>query len=324
MMSSPEEAAPRIPCALSCSVSLVEHVRWHSDLELRQPVMVAGFTGWNDAADAASTAVRVLIEGWGATLVASIDPEEFTDFSTIRPHVRLTDGMTREIVWPQVAVWAASTAAGDVLLVLGPEPSFKWRTFCEQLLGVARRFDTAMVMTLGALLADVSHNRSVQVIGTASDHDLIDRYDLQRSRYEGPTGIVGVFHDACTTAGIPTTSLWAATPAYAREIPSPKAALALVRRATDMIGTPPPIGMLAEEISEYEEQVEEMISSDDELPGYVRRLEQMADDDEDDDDAADDAGDAGGDGPTALDVESGDQLIEELEQYLRDQGDEPS
>ena len=292
-------------------------------MELRQPVMVAGFTGWNDAADAASTAVRVLIEGWDATLLASIDPEEFTDFSTIRPHVRLTDGMSREIVWPQVAVWAASTTAGDVLLVLGPEPSFKWRTFCEQLLAVARRFDTTMVMTLGALLADVPHSRPVQLMGSATDQALIERFDLQRSRYEGPTGIVGVLHDAFNRAGVASASLWAATPSYAAQLPSPKAALALLRRATDMIGTPPPIGMLASEISEYEEQVEEMISSDDDLPGYVRRLEQMADDDEDDDDD-DEAGDAVGDGPAALDVESGDQLIEELEQYLRDQGDGPT
>ncbi|MGD9705332.1 MAG: PAC2 family protein [Acidimicrobiia bacterium] len=296
----------------------MEHVRWHSDLQLRHPVMIAGFTGWNDAADAASTAVRSLIEGWGATLLASIDPEEFTDFSTIRPHVRLTDDMTREIVWPQVAVWAASTSGGDVLLVLGPEPSFRWRTFCEQLLVIARRFDTTMVLTLGALLADVSHTRSVQLIGTASDPDLIDKYDLQRSRYEGPTGIVGVLHDACGTAGIPTASLWAATPAYAREIPSPKAALALIRRASDMIGTAAPIGMLASEISEYEDQVEEMISTDDDLPGYVRRLERMADDDDDEDEDEDEPGDE-----ASIDVESGDQLIEELEQFLRDQGDGP-
>ena len=282
--------------------------------------MIAGFTGWNDAADAASTAVRSLIEGWGAQLLASIDPEEFTDFSTIRPHVRLSDGITREIVWPQVAVWAASTPSGDVLLVLGPEPTFRWRTFCEQIIVVARRYDCSMVMTLGALLADVSHNRSVQLIGTATDPELIDRFGLQRSRYEGPTGIVGVLQDTCNRAGFPTASLWAATPAYASQIPSPKAALALIRRATDMIGTPAPIGMLTSEIGEYEDQVEEMISADDDLPGYVRRLERMADDDEDEDD---DEEEAAHEGATSLDAEGGDQLIEELEKYLRDQGDGP-
>jgi proteasome assembly chaperone (PAC2) family protein len=282
--------------------------------------MIAGFTGWNDAADAASTAVRSLIEGWDATLVASIDPEEFTDFSTIRPHVRLSEGITREIVWPQVAVWAATTPSGDVLLVLGPEPSFRWRTFCEQLLGVAQRFGASMVMTLGALLADVSHTRSVQLIGTATDPDLIDRFELQRSHYEGPTGIVGVLQDTCSHAGIPTASLWAATPAYASQIPSPKAALARIRRATDMIGTPAPIGMLASEVSEYEDQVEEMISADDDLPGYVRRLERLADEDDEDDED-----DAGGNGAAtaSLDADSSDQLIEELEQFLRDQGDGP-
>lgn len=282
--------------------------------------MIAGFTGWNDAADAASGAMHSLIEGWGARVLASIDPEEFTDFSTVRPHVRLTDGRTREIVWPQVAVWAASTPACDVLLVLGPEPNFRWRTFCDQILGIARRYDVSMVLTLGALLADVSHNREVQLIGTATDHDLIERFDLQRSRYEGPTGIVGVLQDACSTAGLPTASLWAATPAYASQIPSPKAVLALVRRATDIIGTVPPVGTLEADAREYEEQVEALVASDEDLPGYVRRIERLTDlgDGEQDDDEDDEAVDAAT-GNEPLAVQDGDHLIEELEQYLRDQ-----
>lgn len=284
--------------------------------------MIAGFMGWNDAADAASTAVRSMIEGWDARVVATIDPEEFVDFSTVRPHVRLSDGITREIVWPQVAVWAASTPGSDVLLVLGPEPSFRWRTFCEQLIGIAHHFDVSMVLTLGALLADVPHHRDVQLIGTASDQHLIDRFDLERSRYEGPTGIVGVLHDACNTAGLATASLWAATPAYASQIPSPKAAVALVRRASDIIGTVAPADLLAAEVQDYEEQVEELVANDDDLPGYIRRLERLVDlGGEDEEDGEDDEGAPTGGQP--LVAEEGDQLIEELEQYLRDQGDGP-
>lgn len=283
--------------------------------------MIVGFTGWNDAADAASTAVRSLIDGWDGRVLASIDPEEFTDFSTVRPYVRLADGATREIVWPQVAVWAASTPGSDVLLVLGPEPNFRWRTFCEQIVELAQHTGVSMVVTLGALLADVSHHRDVQLIGTASDQELIDRYDLQRSRYEGPTGIVGVLHDACNRAGLPTVSLWAATPAYASQIPSPKAALALVRRATEIVGTIAPAAALESEVQAYEEQVEEMVAEDDDLPGYVRRIERATDFGDGADEDDDEDGSATRSEP--LVAEDGDQLIEELEQYLRDQGDGP-
>ncbi len=294
----------------------MEHVRWHSQPALRSPVMIAAFTGWNDAADAASRAVRAMIEGWGAQPLATIDPEEFTDFATTRPHVRLVDGITREIVWPQVSLWWASTPGGDVILVLGPEPSMRWRTFVEQLVGVARQYESPLVITLGALLADVPHSRAVQVIGTANDASIVERFGLERSRYEGPTGIVGVLHDGCTRAGLESASLWAATPAYAAQVASPKAALALVRRAAAMVGTPAPAADLIAEIDDYESQVDSLISDDDDLPGYVRRLEEMADGagDDDESDEDDDAG-------AALDPEAGgEQLIEELEQFLRDQG----
>jgi proteasome assembly chaperone (PAC2) family protein len=176
-------------------VALPEHVRWLSKPSLVKPTIVTAFTGWNDAADAASTAMRGLVEGWGAHRLAEIDPEPFTDFATIRPQVRLDDLSRRTIVWPTVGLWHVPTPGGDVILVLGPEPSLRWRLFTEQLIGVARHFDAPLVVTLGALLADVPHSRPAQIIGTASDQDVIDRYDLQRSRYEGPIGIVGVLHD---------------------------------------------------------------------------------------------------------------------------------
>jgi proteasome assembly chaperone (PAC2) family protein len=243
-----------------------------------------------------------MIEQWQATAVAEIDPEPFTDFATIRPHVRLNDGR-RTIVWPKVGVWSASVPGGDVLLVLGPEPSLRWRLFCEQLVDVADHFAAPMTISLGALLADVPHTRAVQVIGTASDPDLIDRFELQRSRYEGPTGIVGVLLDALTKSGRSVSSLWAAVPGYAAQVPSPKAALALLERACGMIGTPPPSDALASSASEYDARVAALIAQDEDLMEYVARLETLLDEDgEELEDSTLDPGD----------------LVEEVERYLRE------
>lgn len=303
----------------------MEHVRWLAQPKLQRPTVIAAFTGWNDAGDAASNAVRHLVESWGAQALAEIDPEEFTDFATVRPHVRLVDGFTRSIVWPTVGVWSASTPGGDVILVLGPEPALRWRLFTEQLLAIARAHDAGMVLTLGALLADVPHTRPVQIIGTAADHDLIARFDLQRSRYEGPTGIVGVLHDACAKAGLDSASLWAAVPAYASQVPSPKASLALITRACAMIGTPTPVGRLGDESSSYEHRIDAMVNDDDDLVGYVARLETL-DFDEDDDEDDDDDDTVGGelaDGGNAIDPSTldSDELMAEVEQFLRDQPD---
>jgi proteasome assembly chaperone (PAC2) family protein len=300
----------------------MDHVRWLAEPALQRPTVIAAFTGWNDAGDAASSAVRHLVEQWGATALAEIDPEEFTDFATVRPHVRLADGRTRSIVWPTVGVWAASTPGGDVVLVLGPEPALRWRLFTEQLIAIARRVGAGMVLTVGALLADVAHSRAVQVMGTATDQDVVDRFDLQRSRYEGPTGIVGVLHDACQSAGLPSASLWAAVPAYASQVPSPKAALALVTRACEMVGTPAPVGQLANEATAYEQRVSTMVGQDDDLLGYVSRLEsigfdELDDDNDDDDDELDDVADSHP--PLAEDDLDSDELMAEVEQFLREQ-----
>jgi proteasome assembly chaperone (PAC2) family protein len=236
--------------------------------------------------------------------------------------VRLADGRTRSIVWPTVGVWAASTPGGDVVLVLGPEPALRWRLFTEQLIAIARRVGAGMVLTVGALLADVAHSRAVQVMGTATDQDVVDRFDLQRSRYEGPTGIVGVLHDACQSAGLPSASLWAAVPAYASQVPSPKAALALVTRACEMVGTPAPVGQLANEATAYEQRVSTMVGQDDDLLGYVSRLEsigfdELDDDNDDDDDELDDVADSHP--PLAEDDLDSDELMAEVEQFLREQ-----
>ena len=312
----------------------MEHVRWLSKPILRSPVVVAAFTGWNDAGDAASGGLRHLVEAWEATALAEIDPEEFTDFATIRPHVRLSEGLTRSIVWPTVGMWHASTPGADVILVLGPEPAMRWRTFTEQVVGVARHFNASLVMTLGALLADVPHSRAVQLIGTANEQDMIDRFELQRSRYEGPTGIVGVLHDACSKADLPSASLWAAVPAYASQVPSPKATMALLNRLGGIIGTAMPTARLAEQIGEYESRVGAIVADDDDLGGYVRRLESMSDagiEDfslDDDDDLDDEDGDEDDDDdlvggeleinlPEHVDATA---LMDEVERFLRDQG----
>ncbi|MCU1399639.1 MAG: hypothetical protein JWN62_2748 [Acidimicrobiales bacterium] len=308
----------------------MEHVRWLSRPTLRNPVVVAAFTGWNDAGDSASGGVRHLIEDWGAAAMAEIDPEEFTDFATIRPHVRLSTGLTRNIVWPTVGLWSASTPGADVILVLGPEPAMRWRCFSEQVIGVAKHYNASLVLTLGALLADVPHSRPVQLIGTASDQTMIDRYDLQRSRYEGPTGIVGILHDACTKADLPSAALWAAVPAYASQVPSPKATLALVERLGSIIGTTMPTLRLQAQVEDYESRVSSVVADDDDLSGYVRRLESMSDagiedfslDDDDEIDDEDDEDDdvVGGE----LEVElpehvDGPAFIDEVERFLRDQ-----
>lgn len=291
-----------------------EHVRWLSSPTLRSPAIIAAFQGWNDAADAASTAVRTLVEAWGAEPLAEIDPEDFTDFATVRPSVRLEDGTRRVIVWPKVSLWWASTPGADVILVLGPEPSLRWRLFTEQIVTVAERYDASMVVTLGALIADVPHRKAVQVIGTANDDGTIERFSLQRSRYEGPTGIVGVLNDACAQASIPALSLWAAVPAYASQISSPKAASALLGRAGEIIGTPAPLGALHNDVVAYETRVDEMVEEDEDLAEYVERLDQMGDDAfgepnpnqlEFDFDTEDDTG--------------GQSLADEVEQFLRDQ-----
>ena len=296
----------------------IDHVHWLSKPTMRNPVMISAFTGWNDAADAASTAVRTLIEAWSATPLAEINPEDFTDFASTRPVVRLKDGVTRTIVWPTVTMWHASTPGSDVILVLGPEPSLRWRLFTEQILSVASHFDASMMISLGALLADVPHNKPIQLIGTASDSNMIERFDLQRSQYEGPTGILGVLLDACNEASLPSASLWAAVPAYASQIPSPKAAAALISRAGEIIGTPAPIGLLQQAIETYERRVNQIVDEDEDLAAYVERLDSSGEGDYEDDEDEDD-------GQMSFDFDednaevSAASLADEVEQFLRDQ-----
>lgn len=286
-----------------------EHVRWLAKPKLTSPVLVAGFTGWNDAGEAASMALRTMVEAWGAEALADIDPEPFTDFATVRPKVVLDADRQRSIVWPTVGIWSVSLPGTDVILVLGPEPALRWRGFAEQILGICDQFGVSMAISLGALLADVPHSRPVTLIGTATDDSLIERFELQRSQYEGPTGIVGVIHDCLHRAGVATASLWAAVPGYASQVPSPKAAMALVERACTMIGTPAPLQGLASGAAEYEARVAAVIGDDDDMAEYLTRLEEYADDDDDDEDLD----------LSAAEPVDPEELVNEVERFLRDQ-----
>ena len=284
----------------------MDHVRWSDHPRLRRPVLVAAFEGWNDAADAATTAGRYLLDRWDARPFATIDPEIFYDFSSTRPQVHLADGITREIIWPsnELSAGTLPRTQRDVVVLLGVEPQLRWRTFCEQVVGIARELGVEMMLALGALLADVAHSRPVRVTGTAADPDLVARLGLERSRYEGPTGIVGVLHDACRQAGIPSASLWAAVPHYVAATPSPKAALALVQRTSSLLSSPVLTTDLELAAADYERQVTEVVESDDDVAGYVHQLEERVDE-------LDEA---------EANLPSGDALAAELEKFLREHG----
>lgn len=284
-------------------------LKFHDEPEVRSPVLVAAFRGWNDAGDAASFATSHLLRVWGAEKMASIDPEEFYDFQAVRPTVELVDGFTRRITWPSNEFWAARLEGGDrdAIVLLGTEPNTRWRTFTELVIDVARGYDVRLMITLGALLADVPHSRPVHITGTAADPSLVRQLGLQRSRYEGPTGIVGVLHDAFGRAGIPSASLWAAVPHYLAVTPNPKAALALVSKAAELIGAPGEVEPLERASVAYEARVSEIVATDEDIQSYVRLLEERADE-RDREEQID---------PSSL--PSGEAIAAEVESFLRDQ-----
>lgn len=283
----------------------------HDEIELSRPVLLAAFKGWNDAGDAASFAASHLARVWSAKRIASIDPEQFYDFQAVRPHVELIDGMTRKIAWPANDFSAAhlQSAPHDVIVLVGTEPNLRWKTFSRSIIDLARRYDVQFVITLGALLADVPHSRPVPVTGTAADAELIERLSLQRSRYEGPTGIVGVLHDSCASAGIPSASLWAAVPHYLAITPNPKAALALVDKAVTLIGAAAEVDDLQRAALSYEDRVTDLVADDEDVQAYVRLLEERADDRTMEEPIS------------AEQLPSGDALAAELEKFLRERED---
>jgi proteasome assembly chaperone (PAC2) family protein len=292
----------------------IPHVRFHREPELDRPILVAAFRGWNDAGDAASFAAQHLARTWDAEPLASIDPEEFYDFQAVRPQVELVEGFTRKITWPENELFVASSREErDVILLVGTEPNTRWRTFSEVIVEVARTMGVQLVVTLGALLADVPHSRRVHITGTAADPDLVRRLGLQHSRYEGPTGIVGVLHDAFGRAGIDSASLWAAVPHYLAVSPNPKAALALVENATELVGRAAATGDLSRAVAAYEQRATEMVAEDEDVRAYVRLLEERLDERE-----RETANEV-----DASDLPSGEALAEELERFLRNRPDEP-
>jgi proteasome assembly chaperone (PAC2) family protein len=290
----------------------VEDVRLLSDLRLRRPVMLFGFTGWNDAGEGASGAIRVLAEHWDTNQVAEVDPEPFTDFATVRPFVMIDEGR-RQIVWPTVDVWAASLPSTDVLLVIGPEPAMQWRRFCDQVGSLAEHYDVSMAVGLGALLAEYPHRRPAHLTATSLDESLRERFGLRLPSYEGPTGIVGVLGDALATRGIPTASLWAAVPTYTAQLAAAKATAVLVRAVCTMVRAAVPVTALSAAIADYESRVADLLE-DDKLAAYVRRLEEAMPPDALDADSGDEL-------TGELDIDGDSRLVAEVEEFLRDTGD---
>ena len=275
--------------------------------ELTRPILVAAFRGWNDGAQAASLAAGYLAKTWDADRFAEVDPEDFFDFQAARPHVTLEEGLTRRIDWPETDFYHARPNGldRDVVLLLGIEPNLRWRTFTELVVGLAEELGIEMLITLGALLADVPHTRSAPVTGSASDEELVEQLGLSASRYEGPTGIVGVLHDVCGKRGIPSASLWAAVPHYVSLTPSPRGALALCERLGSVLGIEIDADELEEAARNYEEQVSEAVASDEETAAYVDELERRSDQLDD-----------------ATELPSGDALAAELTRFLRERDEE--
>jgi proteasome assembly chaperone (PAC2) family protein len=290
---------------------MADELRIDSHPKLDRPVLIAAFRGWNDGGQGASLAGAYLARAWDGIEFASIDPENFYDFQSTRPTVSLVDGHQRQIEWPEnTFMYAPAPGSGrDAIILLGVEPNLRWRTFCEHVTHVATEFGVELVITLGSLLADVPHTRPAPVTGSATDPELIDLLGLQASRYEGPTGVVGVLHDACTQAGISSASLWAAVPHYVSLTPSPRAAKALVDRLADLLEADVDTAELDEAAESYAQQVSEAVASDEETSAYVQDLERRVDE------LAEEA-----------DIPSGDAIAAELTRYLRerdnDQGDD--
>lgn len=286
----------------------MELVNWERQPQLRRPLLVVAFEGWNDAGDASSLALGYLADAWDAERFATIDCEQFYDFTVTRPNVRIDDDGDRVIEWPDIEILSARIRGSqhDLVMVRGVEPQLRWRTFSAAMVEVARRVGAEMAVILGALLADVPHTRPVKVSGSTDDRELADRLGLSKSTYEGPTGIVGVLHDALRQAGIPTASFWAAVPHYVHQLPSPKAALALVERSSALLGAPVDPLELRVAARDYERQVDERIAGDDDAAAYVAQLE----------DAQDEGW--GEDAPEPLGLGSVDELTAEVERFLRD------
>jgi predicted ATP-grasp superfamily ATP-dependent carboligase len=286
----------------------MDYVTFLDRPDLDRPPLICAFRGWNDGGEASSIALRYLRERWGAKTFATLDPEEFYDFQVTRPTVHLEDGVSRVIEWPKSEFAAASVRGRDVVLFSADEPNVRWRTFAEEILRTAREIRSSMLITLGAFLTDVPHSRPVPVVGSAADEATAGRMGLDRSQYEGPTGITGVLHDASNRAGLASVSLWAAVPHYLPAAPNPKAALALVERVAQLVEIPLLTEPLTRAVTSWEQTVLGLVQESDELTDYVTRLEAAADEN------------AGQARLGEEQVPSGESIAAELERYLREQG----
>ena len=268
--------------------------------DLVNPVVIAAFEGWNDAGDAASGVIDHLIAVWDARVIGAIDPEEFYDFQVNRPVIATDDNGHRRLTWPTTRIAVARPAGmdRDVILVRGIEPNMRWRQFCAEILAACDELGAQLVITLAALLADTPHTRPVPVSATATEPEYADRLTVEQSSYEGPTGIVGVFYDACTQLDIPSVSYWAAVPHYVAQPPCPKATLALVGQIEELLGTPIPLGELFDDAKAWERGVDELASEDEDVADYVRSLEETLD-------------------TTELPEASGEAIAREFERYLK-------
>jgi proteasome assembly chaperone (PAC2) family protein len=271
-----------------------------ADKHFDNALVIAAFEGWNDAGEAASEAVSHLLVGWRASLIASVDPEDYYDFQVNRPHVGFDSEGGRELSWRTTSMWhcQAGPADRDVVLLTGIEPNLRWRTFCAELLDYLVGIGATTIVTLGALLADVPHTRPVPINGISSDPELAERFGLEPSRYAGPTGIVGVIQETSHRRGLETMSYWAAVPHYVAQAPAPKATLALLGQLEDLVGVPIDMRGLPEEARAWERGVDELASDDSDVADYVRSLEEERD-------TAD------------LPEASGDAIAREFERYLK-------
>jgi proteasome assembly chaperone (PAC2) family protein len=288
----------------------VSDVIWTERPALRSPVLVAAFGGWNDAGDAASAAVEFIGADHEPRVVARIDADEFLDFTSVRPSVRLVEGQTRQIDWPETSISAVEVpgADGDLAILQGPEPALRWARYCRAVIEVANELGARKVITLGALLADVPHTRPVSISGIASDPAVVDRLGFEHTSYEGPTGIVGVLHHACGAAGLDSVSLWASVPHYVAAAPNPKVALALVRAFEGAAGVVVDAAELEAAADDYERQVSAAVASDPEVRAFVERLESAADESGDDADPEN--------------LPSADTIASDFQKFLRQQGPE--
>jgi proteasome assembly chaperone (PAC2) family protein len=280
---------------------------------LRRPVLIMAFTGWNDAAEAATTAARYLASALRGEKFAEVDPEEFYHFGLTRPYVRFKPGSEteREVVWPatEFSLARPPEMSRDVIVGVAPEPHLRWRAYCEAVLALVRATGTTLVLTLGALLAEVAHTRPVRIVGTASDPELAAMLGIRPTRYEGPTGIVGVLNTACRDRGVPTASLWANVPHYISGIENPKASLALLGRVLTLLGADLDLSDLEDATRQFEQHLGQAIAQNAKIAAYVRRLE-AKDVEREDEPAATEP---------ASDLPPASELVAEIEQFLRRQ-----